>query len=88
MFTGRVFNNSKVLLIPLLAVLFTTPALLSGCSGGSGQPGADGATQADVGLSFPKGYTYDPATGALYPPSGENYASLPPYVTGITLIIS
>ncbi|MDH5509281.1 MAG: PKD domain-containing protein [Nitrospinota bacterium] len=86
--SGSAFHSGKFFLIPFLAVFIVGAPLLSGCMGGTDEPGAETTIQTGVSLSFPEGYTYDADTGALYPPSGQNYASLPPYVTGITLIIS
>ena len=63
-------------------------AFLGSCAGDQGQIGDTTTNKADIALSFPDGYSHDSSTHALYPPLGQNMASLPPYVTGITLSIS
>ncbi|MDH5509279.1 MAG: hypothetical protein OEZ32_02880 [Nitrospinota bacterium] len=71
----------------VFSLIVAGTALLGGCAGG-GQLGAPSTNEAGISLSFPEGYTYDRSTQALYPPSGQSMASLPPYVTGISLTIS
>jgi len=87
MFSGRATITGNLLFNSVLALLLAI-AILDGCSGGAGGKAPESITDAGIGLDFPAGYTYDPATGALYPPSGQTSAVLPSYVTGMTLIIS
>lgn len=83
------FDTNRILLIPALAVFIAASAAFIGCSGEAGQPvGPEAQAQADIALQFPEGYTYDPGTGAIYPPSGQYNASAPSYVTSMTLVIS
>ncbi|MDH5509282.1 MAG: hypothetical protein OEZ32_02895 [Nitrospinota bacterium] len=88
MYPSRFSSCGKSLLIFLLSALIATPAALYGCMDGPVQQETEITRQVGVTLNFPDGYNYDPATGALYPPSGHTSASLPSYVTSMVLVIS
>lgn len=77
------------LILSFAASLFLFPLAFGSMGGCSRQDALDGAGQAlKMDLTFPKGYTYDRGSQAVYGPSGKLNAALPSYVTGITLTIS
>ncbi|VAX23365.1 hypothetical protein MNBD_NITROSPINAE04-266, partial [hydrothermal vent metagenome] len=64
--------------------------LFSGCGGGVGDvtTGTVSSTGSRISLNWPPGYSYNQADGAITTPSGSLNATLPAYVTSMTLIIS
>ncbi len=62
----------------------------SGCGGGVGDvtTGSVSSTGSRISLNWPEGYSYNQADRAITVPSGQLNASLPAYVTSMTLTIS
>jgi len=64
--------------------------LFSGCGGSVGDvtTGSESSTGTRISLYWPDGYSYDQENGVITAPSGQLNATLPAYVTSMTLIIS
>ncbi len=64
--------------------------LFSGCGVDKGRVSTGESTSngATITLNWPAGYSYNQATGEIIPPSGERHATLPAYVTQMTLTIT
>ena len=80
--------HSSFRLIALLALLSATLFFLQSCSQGASAPEPSASSTAKLTLQFPAGYSYDRSSKGISTPLGQHAASLPPYVTGITLTIS
>ncbi len=81
----------RAIFLSLFAWFIISSQLIS-CSGGQTQISPASSTGSDssqqVSIKWPAGYTYSPASGALYASSSSTSLQLPSYVTEIKLIIS
>jgi len=80
--------KSASVCVAALAVM----GLVISCGGSDNAPRKTASTQAGantlrLNLTWPEGYSYDPATREITPPSSQYSQTLPSYVTRVTLTI-